>query len=215
MRPCIDMSLLTEPLLFPRHDLAGEQALACCERALEAQRDYFSLLPRCMPAVAAAGERLAACLAAGGKLLLCGNGGASATAHHLGAMLMGRPARQGHPLAGLALSGNDPTVTALGARFGFDHIFARQVEALGRAGDALLVISADEPARNLVHAVRAAREGGLLTIALLGPSAGRELASACHLSIELPLATPALLDEAQLFIGHQLCAVIEAAQTNP
>jgi D-sedoheptulose 7-phosphate isomerase len=208
------MSLLTEPLLFTRRDLSGEHALACCEHALVAHREFFDQLPRCFPVVASAGERLAACLAAGGKLLLCGNGSAAATAHHLAALLMGRPARQGHPLAGLALSANLPTVTALGDRFGFDHIYARQVEALGRPGDALLVISSSHPARNLHHAVRAAREGGLLTIALLGPTSRGDLASACHLSIELPPASLALLDEGQLFVGHQLCAVIEAAHTN-
>jgi D-sedoheptulose 7-phosphate isomerase len=214
VRAWSDMSLLTEPLQFLRADLAAERALACCEQAWQAHCDLFARLPACFPAVASAGERMAACLAAGGKLLLCGNGGSAATAHHLAAQLMARPARQGHPLAGVALSDHAPTVTGLGERFGFDHIFARQVQALGRPGDALLVISAGEPARNLLHAVRSARDGGLLTIGLLSDATQGGLARACHLSIELPTASMDLLDEAQLFIGHQLCAVIEAAQTN-
>lgn len=213
--PWVDMSLLTEPLLFTRHDASGEQALVCCERALVAHRAFFDQLPHCLPAVATAGERLAACLAAGGKLLLCGNGGSAVTAHHVSALLMGRPARQGHALACLALSASPSAVTAIGDRCGFDQIFSRQVEALGRPGDALLVISSGEPARNLHHAVRAASDGGLLTVALVGSSVRGSLAKACHLSIELPQGPPALVDEGGLFIGHQLCAVIEAAQNYP
>lgn len=174
--------------------------------------------------VGEAGERLAACLSAGGKLLICGNGGSAVEAQRVAAALSGMGERQRRPLAALALGAEGVGLSGHACRHGFDGALARQVQALGRAGDALLVLHAGGPARNLVRAARQACEAGLLVVGLLGsrlPSdtAGKavdaaqesaeELAAACHLAIPVPAESPVRVEEAQAFLGHVLSGLVE------
>lgn len=176
------------------------------------------------PLVGEAGERLAACLSAGGKLLICGNGGSAVEAQRVAATLSGMGERQRRPLAALALGADGVGLSGHACRHGFDGALARQVQALGRAGDALLVLHAGGPARNLVQAARQACEAGLLVVGLLGarPPGGAaneavdaaqatavELAAACHLAIPVPADSPVRVEEAQAFLGHVLSGLVE------
>lgn len=184
----------------------------------------FEQLRSLDPLVGEAGERLAACLSAGGKLLICGNGGSAVEAQRVAATLSGMGERQRRPLAALALGAEGVGLSGHACRHGFDGALARQVQALGRAGDALLVLHAGGPARNLVQAARQACEAGLLVVGLLGgrpPSAAaneaadaaqdcaKELAAACHLVIPVPAESPVRVEEAQAFLGHVLSGLVE------
>lgn len=156
-------------------------------------------------------ERLAACLSTGGKLLICGNGASAAEGQHMAAALGGRYIKERRPLAAIALSADTSALTCIGNDFGFEEVFARQVRGLARAGDTLIAISAGQgSAANVLRAVEVAREAGLLTVGLLGEGNER-LAAACHVAIVVPGANPVRVQEAQQFIAHSLCGLIETA----
>src|SRR5205085_10250069 len=135
----------------------------------------------------------------GGKLLLFGNGGSAADAQHVAAELVGRFERERAPLPAVALTTDTSALTALANDFGFEHVFERQVEALGRPGYAVLAISTSGASRNVLAGVRTARRLGLGTIALCGP-AGSEVAALADVAIEVPLDRAASVQEAHLAI---------------
>jgi len=161
------------------------------------------------PSVTAAGLRLGAVLAADGKLMFCGNGGSAADSQHLASELTGRFIKDRRPLAGIALTTDSSALTCIGNDYSFDDVFARQVMALGRAGDALVAISTSGNSRNIVRAVEVARDAGVLTVGLLGRDGGR-LAAMCDYAIVVPHDVTARIQEAHLVIGHTLCGLIES-----
>lgn len=169
----------------------------------------MAALPALDDAVAAAGKRLAALLAAGGKLMFCGNGGSAADSQHLASELTGRFINDRKPLAGLALSTDSSALTCIGNDYAFDDVFARQVQGLGRAGDGLVAISTSGNSRNVLRAVAAAREAGIFTLGLLGRDGG-QLRLACDAAIVVPSQVTARIQEAHILIGHTLCGLIEA-----
>jgi D-sedoheptulose 7-phosphate isomerase len=166
-------------------------------------------LPALDEAVAAAGRRLAALLAGGGKLMFCGNGGSAADSQHLASELTGRFIHDRRPLAGLALTTDSSALTCIGNDYAFDEVFARQVSALGRLGDGLVAISTSGNSRNVLRAVEAAKAAGVFTLGLLGRDGG-QLRTACDAAIVVPSQVTARIQEAHLLIGHTLCGVIEA-----
>lgn len=155
-------------------------------------------------------ERLAACLSTGGKLLICGNGASAAEGQHMAAALSGRYLKERRPLAAIALSADTSALTCIGNDFGFEEVFARQVRGLARAGDTLVAFSAGPGGANVLRAIDVARETGLLTVGLLGDGNER-LAAACHVAIVVPGPNPVRVQEAQQFIAHSLCGLIETA----
>lgn len=186
---------------------AAERPTGFADGLIEHQALFGRLAPLAGP-VQDTAERLAACLSTGGKLLLCGNGPSASLAQQMAALLAGRLAKERRPLAALALSSDPSALTGIAADHGFDEIFARQVRALGRPGDSLLVQAAWPAPANLLRAVEVARDAGLLTVALLG--AGHEaLAAACHVALVVPGHNPLRVLEAQQFIGHSLCGQME------
>jgi len=206
-----NMTLLTEPLAFSTGsaEAAGSGAVAMAQ-ALAAHRAVFDQLEAQAAPLAEMAERLTACLSAGGKLLLCGQGASVPLARYLAGRLAGRSARGRRPLAVLALSADG---VPWGDGDGLD-LYARQVRGLGRPGDALLALSTSvEPAAAgaptlLLNAVQAAREEGLSILGLLGPD-NLALQQACHLSLLTPAAAQVHQQEAQMFLGHLLCGLIE------
>jgi D-sedoheptulose 7-phosphate isomerase len=202
---------LPSPSLTRRTSLlrrtAAERPSGFADGLIEHQTLFGRLAPLA-GAVQDTAERLAACLSTGGKLLLCGNGPSAAQAQQIAAALAGRLSKERRPLAALALSADPSTLTGIAVHHGFDEIFARQARALGRPGDSLLVLTAPPAPANLLRAVEVARDAGLLTVALLG--AGNEaLAAACHVALVVPGSNPVRVLEAQQFIGHSLCGLIE------
>jgi D-sedoheptulose 7-phosphate isomerase len=150
---------------------------------------------------------LVSCFRAGGKLLLFGNGGSAADAQHMAAELVGRFLLDRPPLPAIALTTDTSALTAIANDYGFEHVFSRQVEALGDAGDATLAISTSGASPNVLTAVRTARTKGLHTIALVGPG-GSELESLADVVVVVDAEGPAI-QEGQLTVEHALCAAVE------
>jgi rfaE bifunctional protein nucleotidyltransferase chain/domain len=158
-----------------------------------------------------AGEALAGALRAGRKVLIFGNGGSAADAQHMAAELVGRfllPERRALPA--IALTTDSSTVTAIANDFGFERVFARQIEALGRPGDVAIGISTSGGSPNVLVGVREARRRGLRTIGLVGPGP-----SELEELVDFPVVTRAVegpaIQEAQLAVEHALCAQVERA----
>ncbi|HKG49363.1 MAG TPA: SIS domain-containing protein [Actinomycetales bacterium] len=153
------------------------------------------------------GRRLACCLG-GGRLLVAGNGGSAAEAQHLTAELVGRFEGERRPLSALVLHGDSSTVTAVCNDYGGDEVFARQVQAHGRPGDVLLLLSTSGASSNLLHAADRAHAGGLEVWALTGPGPN-PLASVADRSIRVEARSVSSVQEAHLVAVHALCAAVE------
>lgn len=177
--------------------------------ALREHRALFDTLHALRAPVEAAALRMAQCLRDGGKLMFCGNGGSAADSQHLAAEFTGRFLDDRRPLAALALSTDSSALTCIANDYAFDHVFERQLRALGRRGDVLVGISTSGNSANVVRAVLAARELGVATVGLLGRDGG-ELGRLCELSVVVPSPTTARIQEAHIFIGHAWCAIVEA-----
>jgi D-sedoheptulose 7-phosphate isomerase len=163
-------------------------------------------------ALAGALERAAADLAGrfagGGKLLTFGNGGSAADAHHVAAELTGRYLLERGPLPALALTENTAAVTAIANDYGFDQVFARQVRAFGRAGDAALALSTSGSSPNVLEGLRAARDLGLLTLGVTGP-AGEGMHPLCDHLITIPADDTPQIQEGTILVLHTICELVE------
>lgn len=175
---------------------------------LEDHLDVFRRLPSLSATIERSSELIARALAAGHKLLLCGNGGSAADSQHLAAEFTGRFVNDRRPLAALSLTTDTSALTCIANDYNFEVVFSRQVAALGRAGDCLIAISTSGNSANVVRAVETARSAGIHTIGLLGRDGGR-LAKLCELAIVVSSASTARIQEAHIFIGHVLCAMVE------
>jgi len=178
-------------------------------RNLDEHQQLMDALRTLDPQVLVAGRRLAGLLSAGGKLMFCGNGGSAADSQHLASELTGRFIKDRRPLAGLALSTDSSALTCIGNDYSFDHVFARQLQGLGRAGDGLVAISTSGNSANVLRAVEAAKGMGIYTLGLLGRDGGK-LAGLCDDSIVVPHTVTARIQEAHILIGHTLCGLIES-----
>jgi D-sedoheptulose 7-phosphate isomerase len=163
--------------------------------------------------VASAGAVLVEALGGGGKVMFCGNGGSAADAQHLAAELVGRldAARDRDPLPGIALTTDTSILTAVANDFGFQEVFARQVHAHGRPGDALVCLSTSGASENVLRAAREASSAGISVVALVGPgpSALDELA---EVSLHLPGETAGQIQQGHIAVGHALCALAESGR---
>lgn len=159
-------------------------------------------------AVQAAGRVVAESLAAGGKLLSCGNGGSAADAQHVASELTGRFLKDRPPLAAIALSTDSSALTCIGNDYSFDEVFARPLRALGRPGDVLLAISTSGQSPNVLRAVQAAREMQVRVVGLLGRDGGA-IAPLSDVAIVVPSPTTARIQEAHILIIHTLCGLVE------
>lgn len=150
----------------------------------------------------------------GGKLLVCGNGGSAADSQHIVAELVGRflAERPGYPA--LALTTNTSTLTAVGNDYGFDHIFSRQVQALGQPQDVLLVISTSGNSANCVLAVEEAKLKGMKSHGFLGGDGGR-LLPLLDGALIAPSGDTPKIQEIHITMGHLLCMLLEKWQENP
>jgi D-sedoheptulose 7-phosphate isomerase len=140
------------------------------EEAIELKRAFFQKEADHILAQAA---DMAERLKRGCRILVCGNGGSAADAQHFAAELSGRYVKERRALAGIALTVDTSALTAIGNDYGFDYVFSRQVEALGRPGDLLVGISTSGNSRNVILAVEAAKGLGMRTLALLGRDGGK------------------------------------------
>ena len=158
--------------------------------------------------VLAAAGTLSATLRDGGKILACGNGGSASQAQHFVDELVNRFERERAAMAAVALNVNSSTLTCIGNDRSFDEVFSRQVEALGRPGDALIGFTTSGTSPNVVRAVESARCRGLRTVALLGRKGGVLLDAVDH-PLLVPGESTARIQEVHLEILHALCLLIE------
>ncbi|PYR75011.1 MAG: phosphoheptose isomerase [Acidobacteria bacterium] len=161
--------------------------------------------------IARAAATVAESFQRGGKLLLCGNGGSAADCQHLAAEFVSRlskdVARPGLPA--IALTTDTSYLTAYANDFGFDGVFARQIEALGTAGDVLLAISTSGSSRNVLAAADAARRKAIAVIALVGD--GGPLAGTADIAIQVPSRDTQLIQQVHLAVEHLICRLVEQA----
>ncbi|MCX7817619.1 MAG: SIS domain-containing protein [Kiritimatiellae bacterium] len=177
--------------------------------AADALAVLHETLTRLRAPIEAAAERLASCLRSGGKVLLCGNGGSAADAQHMAAELVNRFLLDRPAWPAIALSTDTSALTAIGNDCGFDAVFARQVEALGRPGDALVAFSTSGRSPNVLRAVEVARRQGLWTLAITGGDGGALAGAAdASLCVSVSAHTPRIQEGHQLIL-HLLCERIE------
>lgn len=147
-------------------------------------------------------------LRAGGRLLLCGNGGSAADAQHIAAELSGRYRFDRAPLDAEALHVNTSYLTAVANDYSFDEVYARLIGARGRKGDVLIAISTSGNSVNILKAAEAAKNSGMITIGLTGESGGK-LKELCTEMMAVPSVFTPHIQEAHITIGHILCGIVE------
>ena len=164
--------------------------------------------------IAEAGERMSKALKAGNKILVCGNGGSAAESQHFVAELVGRfeiPHRKGLPA--ISLNSDMAIMTAWANDFGYDDVFARQVQAYGADGDILLCMSTSGNSDNIVKAMQMASKKGMYCISMLGKDGGRALAYG-DLNLVIPSNSTQRIQEMHLHLVHLLCTIIENRMFN-
>ena len=179
---------------------------------LDGARVRAQLLAEHVPAVTAAAELVRDAVLAGRKILLCGNGGSAADAQHIAAELVGRFVVERKPLAAIALTTDTSALTAIANDYGYEQVFARQVDALGAPGDVLVAITTSGTSKNVVAAVAAARARGMKVLGLAGGSAkAQAYVASCDAGVAVPSTVVARIQELHIAIGHILCEVVDAA----
>jgi D-sedoheptulose 7-phosphate isomerase len=175
------------------------------QSVMAAVRDGLAL-----DAAARAADAVTASLRAGGKLVLFGNGGSAADAMHLAAEFLGRFLLERRPLPALALADNHSAVTAIGNDFGYDEVFSRQIQGLGRPGDVAWGLSTSGGSANVAAGLAAARGVGLTTVAMTGGEPGI-VGEAADIIISVPSRATPRIQEAHLLLGHIVCEAVEQA----
>ncbi|KAA5610762.1 SIS domain-containing protein [Rhodovastum atsumiense] len=170
----------------------------------------FAADPQAIGVLSAMSDAITASLRAGGKLLIAGNGGSAADAQHMAAEFVVRMNYDRAPLAALALTTDSSVLTAAGNDYGYDHVFARQVQALGRRGDVFLGISTSGRSPTILRALDAARQSGLITLGFTG-AAGGAMAEQCDVLLRAPSAVTALIQQIHIIAIHVICSLAERA----
>ena len=160
---------------------------------------------------AQAAELLLACLMNDGRFLICGNGGSAADAQHFAAEMTGRYEKARMELAAIALTTDTSALTAIGNDYGFEHIFSKQVRALGRAGDVLVGISTSGNSANVIEAIKAAHERDMRVIALTGRDGGKIAAMLqdSDILLNVPYPRTARIQENHILLIHAICDCID------
>jgi len=189
----------------------AQDGIAPLKRSLEEHLETIqSLLDSKLHQIERTGKLICQTLAAGNKILLCGNGGSAADAQHIAAELVGRYEEQRRAFPAIALTTDTSALTALSNDYGYEQVFARQVSGLATKGDLLIAISTSGRSNNIVKAVEQAKRIGCQTLALTGCS-GEPLASLCDFALVIPSERTARVQEAHITIGHLWCEMVDRA----
>lgn len=175
-----------------------EASIAVKRRVIEAH----------LPVVAAIAGMVVETLRRGNKLLLCGNGGSAADAQHIAAEFVSRFRRERPGLPAIALTTDTSVLTAIGNDYGYERVFARQIEALGRPGDLAIGISTSGESASVIAAMRAARAGGLATAGFSGATGGA-LRDQVDICLCVPSQHTARIQEAHITVAHIVCEIAE------
>jgi D-sedoheptulose 7-phosphate isomerase len=182
-----------------------EKIRACIAESIAVKQ---SALERNLATVEKAAQAIITSLKTGGKVLLCGNGGSAADSQHIAAELIGRFQKERKSLPAIALTTDTSILTSLANDYGYDIVFSRQVEGLGKKGDVLVGISTSGSSPNVIKAVEQAKKMGLVTIALSGRDGGT-LARIADIAIVVPSNNTARVQEAHIALAHAICEVVE------
>jgi D-sedoheptulose 7-phosphate isomerase len=155
---------------------------------------------------------IATALRAGNKLLIAGNGGSAADAQHIAAEIVGRYKKDRPAFAAIALTTDTSALTAISNDYGFEQVFARQVEGLGKRGDVLLVLSTSGRSANILSCLKTARSQGLVTVGFTGAK-GSALGASCDHLLVAPSEDTAVIQQIHLAFAHGICDAIEQALT--
>ena len=167
-----------------------------------------SVLESGLAKIESSGRVICDALAAGNKILLCGNGGSAADAQHIAAELVGRYEDQRRPYPAISLTTDTSAMTALSNDFGYEEVFARQVQALASPGDVLIAISTSGKSPNVVRAAESARSLGCKVIGLTGWHA-EPLADYCFITVQVLSERTARVQEGHITIGHLWCEMVD------
>lgn len=180
------------------------------EYLLETSRTAARTADACAEEILGATAAIVAALRGGGKILLCGNGGSAGDAQHLATEFVSTLTvdRRRDAIAAIALTTDSSLITAVANDFGFDGVFARQVDALGREGDVLVGISTSGNSENVVQAFERARAAGIRTIALTGESGGK-LGALADIEINVPSSETSHVQEAHIAVGQLIAFLVE------
>jgi D-sedoheptulose 7-phosphate isomerase len=196
---------------MPDMDLLSPLSLRIEQHFLDSIATKQKALQVLVEPVELAVAMMTAALAEDHKILACGNGGSAADAQHFAAELVGRFERERPELAALSLATDTSALTAIANDYDYDQIFAKQVRALGRAGDVLFAISTSGNSANVLAAVRAAHDRGMSVVALTGKKGGkmRDVLSPDDIHICIPAERTARIQEVHLLVLHCLCDGID------
>ncbi len=168
----------------------------------------YGALESLFPSISNTGIAMQDCIKNGGKILLMGNGGSAADSQHIAAEIVGRFNKERKGLPAIALTTDTSILTSVGNDYGYDYIFERQIEALCRPEDLVIGITTSGNSSNVVNAIQKAKEIGAITVGLTGGTGGK-LKAICTHNLVVPSNTTARIQEAHIFIGHSLCAILE------
>jgi D-sedoheptulose 7-phosphate isomerase len=175
----------------------------------EESKGLHERLMHLVPKIEQAARMMIDCIEVGGKIMFAGNGGSAADAQHLAAELVNRFKKERRPMAGLALTTDTSVITAIGNDYSFDEIFAKQIMALGRAGDLFIGISTSGNSRDIIRAMETSRDMGIATIGLIGE--GGKISDLAGCAITVPSNNTPRVQEVHILIGHILCELLENA----
>lgn len=161
------------------------------------QEDFNKLLHRCVQ-----------CIDKNGKIFFFGNGGSASDAQHLATELTVRFIRDREPIPAIALTTDTSALTAIGNDYGFDHLFSRQIEALGQKGDIAVAISTSGNSPNILKGLETARKKGIVTVGLSGKGGGK-MTPLCDICLIVPSDITARIQEMHITLGHMLCGALE------
>src|SRR2546421_12385742 len=176
----------------------------------ESAQAKYDVAEQCLDSILRAAQLIADCFGAGGKVLICGNGGSAADSQHMAAEFVSRLSKEfDRPgLPAIALTTDTSFLTAFANDCGYDGIFERQVQALGKAGDVLIGISTSGNSKNILLAVAASRASAMSTVVLTGRGGG-QLFDLANVAICVPSTNTQYIQECHLAIEHILCEIVE------
>jgi len=180
-------------------------------KEIEAHREVTQqVLKEMLPQIEQAAAMIIETLRRGNKILLCGNGGSAADAQHIAAELTGRYKRERKGLPAIALTTDTSALTAISNDYGYEMVFARQVEALSNPDDLLVAISTSGNSSNIIAALHTAKAHGCQTLGLSGKEGG-EMNTLCDLNLVIPSHDTPRIQEMHMLIGHILCQLVDDA----
>ncbi len=194
----------SEKLKIENGELRMKSLKKCLNEHIETAKKMHDLLPL----VKEAGEICIDALKNGNKIMLCGNGGSAADSQHIAAELSGRFKKERIPLAGIALTTDTSALTAIGNDYGYEFVFSRQVEALGKKDDVLIAISTSGNSLNVIKAIESAKKIECKVITLTGKDGGK-MKEMGDVNIVVPSNDTPRIQEMHIMVGHMICALID------